>query len=164
MLSNFNNITTKEKGVKHMKKNAKKKKGFTLVELIAVIAILGILAAVIVPRVGNFTSSANKAKIQSQASTVLSAIETYNAQVTDIKEVIGGTTLTNPQISSLIQDDGSAATTLDEKAGADLAKTISKLSSTDTSADKKVLDATYSQLQQLAQTGELPAPEPAPAE
>ncbi|MDF2673727.1 MAG: prepilin-type N-terminal cleavage/methylation protein, partial [Clostridiales bacterium] len=42
-----------------MKKNIKKK-GFTLVELIVVIAILGILAAVAVPRLSGFQDSAKE--------------------------------------------------------------------------------------------------------
>ena len=64
-----------------MKKNSKKK-GFTLIELIAVIAILGILAAVLIPNIIGYTDKAKVKSAQTNAKLVLSAIESYNADTT----------------------------------------------------------------------------------
>jgi type IV pilus assembly protein PilA len=46
------------------------KRGFTLIELIVVIAILGVLAAVLVPTIGGYTTKARKASAESDGATI----------------------------------------------------------------------------------------------
>lgn len=55
-------------------KNVQNQKGFTLVELIVVIAILGILAAIAVPRFSDQTTKANTAKLASDLNAIDTAI------------------------------------------------------------------------------------------
>ena len=58
----------------------KNKKGFTLVELVVVIAILGILAGIAIPRFMDATATARGAKIVADMRTIDSAIMMYTAQ------------------------------------------------------------------------------------
>lgn len=60
---------------------AKRQGGFTLVELIIVIAIIGILAAIVIFGVANFTESADTAACEAEVATINTAAAAYNAQL-----------------------------------------------------------------------------------
>lgn len=56
----------------------KKNGGFTLIEVIAVIAIIGVMASVLLPKFTNYINEAKKLKVVEQSRKVIMAVECYN--------------------------------------------------------------------------------------
>ena len=74
-----------------MKNFIKNRKGFTLVELVVVIAILGILAGLAIPRFMDATTNARGSRLVADLRTIESAESMYYAekgQFTDMKELV----------------------------------------------------------------------------
>ena len=57
-----------------------KRTGFTLVEILIVVVILGILAAIVIPQFTDAASDARNSSVQSDLQTLRSAVELYKVQ------------------------------------------------------------------------------------
>ena len=65
--------------MKNLFKKSKGKEGFTLVELLIVIVILGILAAIVIARFAGATKESKEANLKGNLRTLRAAIEMYKA-------------------------------------------------------------------------------------
>ena len=65
-------------------------RGFTLVEILIVVIILGILAAIVIPQFSNASTDARKSALMSQMQTIRSQIQLYKLQHNDILPDLAG--------------------------------------------------------------------------
>ena len=98
-----------------MKTFKKLKKGFTLVELVVVIAVIAILAAVSVGAYFGVTESANNSKLEQEAKQVYTAIQTVALAPNDYSSL--------SKEGLVITDAGEFETALEDNLGIDVALT-----------------------------------------
>ncbi|CAN5401757.1 hypothetical protein BH10PLA1_BH10PLA1_02670 [soil metagenome] len=63
-------------------------RGFTLVEILIVVIILGILAAIVIPQFTNASTEARQSNVKSQLQTLRSQIELYKLQHKDVAPLL----------------------------------------------------------------------------
>lgn len=86
------------------------RKGFTLIEILIVVIILGILAAIVIPQFTNASEDARKSSVATQLQTIRSAVELYKLQHGDSYPtstgLVGGTFSWTSLVNTSISYDG----------------------------------------------------------
>ena len=75
------NFLVEEWGKFMSNKKDNSSKGFTLIELVIVIAILAVIALILIPTIGKYTDEANKVKEQATVRTLYTEALVINAQL-----------------------------------------------------------------------------------
>src|SRR5271155_2740691 len=83
-------LTTNWFGGRTMKhRHIRARRGFTLVEILIVVIILGILAAIVIPQFTNASNDARNNSVASTLQTVRSQLELFKIQHSDTAPVLG---------------------------------------------------------------------------
>lgn len=119
----------------------KNKKGFTLVELIVVIAIIAILTAVIVPLVGRYSAQATYTTLQDAAATISSSANTAMSSATMMGSVCKSTSFKGSKVNGSLTVTSSESGITSGAVTANALATVASADSVDTKACKNLANA-----------------------
>lgn len=102
----------------------RKARGFTLIELMVVIVILGILSAVIAPRIPQFVNKAKEGRTKGNLATLRSTINIYYSDNDGRYPIADPSTLLVPKYLKKIPDCETVGTGHDRAATFDTATTV----------------------------------------
>lgn len=86
-------------------KNLKSQRGLTLVELLAVIVIMGVIAAIAIPAIGKIVENSHNKAVKSEAIVVLNAAQLYFLE-NDIQHVWETASIPNLVAQGYMEDGG----------------------------------------------------------
>ena len=95
--------------MKNIKLNTSRKSGFSLVEMLVVIAIIGIIAAIAIPNIGNLNQSAKDATAKRNAQTVASVLNAAVAAGADLSSLTDATSIINMAVAGVKPSTGAFA-------------------------------------------------------
>ncbi len=92
--------------MKNVKLNTSLKAGFSLVEMLVVIAIIGIIAAIAIPNIGNLNDSARDAAAKRNAQSVASVLNAAVAAGADLGTLTDGASIIDKAEAGVSPADG----------------------------------------------------------
>lgn len=88
------------------------KKGFTIVELVIVIAVIAILSAVLIPTFGGITENAKKSAAMQEVKHAHTATISDELSTPDVADVVYGNTIIVSHDGYLVQVDANGVATI----------------------------------------------------
>jgi type IV pilus assembly protein PilA len=84
--------------LKALKKRLKDQRGLTLIELLAVVVILGIIAAIAVPSIGNIIANTREDAVVAEGIQIVNAAKIYRAQNPE------DTSITHTELATFVEN------------------------------------------------------------
>lgn len=96
----------KDNTMKNIKLNTSRKAGFSLVEMLVVIAIIGIIAAIAIPNIGSLNDSARTAAAKRNAQSIASVLNAAVAAGADLGTIATSADLVDAAEAGVTPTDG----------------------------------------------------------
>jgi|TARA_B100001245_G_scaffold9298_1_gene6416 prepilin-type N-terminal cleavage/methylation domain-containing protein len=116
-----------------------KQKGFTIVELLIVVVVIGILAAIVIVAYNGITTSANRVMVASEAKQWVKLFELYRAQNGSLPSLANGNYCLGTGFPSGYCAEGDSTNGYAESTGAPIITALSEVGSPPLNSNKWVM-------------------------